>query len=62
MSDYHKTLTYDQVRYNPATDRCDTFEQGLDRQLRVNWYLVTSFTSQEYTAGSVQMFVFRRGK
>lgn len=56
----HKTLTFEQVTYNPNTDSTISFEEGLDYWTSDGWELVTSYPSQGYAKGCTTVFVFRR--
>jgi hypothetical protein len=58
----HKTMTYEQVAYNPAQDCTTTLEEGLDRLGRQGWLLVASYLAPVHlpvAQRTITVFVFR---
>jgi hypothetical protein len=58
----HRALTWEQVAYNPTTDRAVSFEDGLDYWTSDGWELVTSYPSHGYAPGCTTIFIFRKNK
>lgn len=62
MAKKHKTLTFEQVTYNPTIDQTVSFEEGLDYWTSDGWELVTSCPSHGYAPGCTTLFIFRKTK
>jgi hypothetical protein len=60
MDTEHKVLSFEQVSYNPVSDRSTTFVEGLDRLADSGWELVATYPSLGQVPASTTLFVFRR--